>query len=551
MRFLPTKAALKMALFQLSISGAYFAVLIGWAIENHRILSNPSSPTYANDLKILHSMSYELIIVWTAVLVQRMTVATKYAYQQPLDYKRLMSEQLTMEELRQDEILAGWVNVSPSLLGQELQLAGIRLGLNPNKVYWSMSEEQHDRMDCMLNNNKQQEGGKTPQTPSSSAVVTPSSQTPITPVTSVDVINTVPVKSLSLHLDQGKRDTVLVSAVELAQNIFREANRSGQAISGKLRRVMGYVIFVSVFITLTIRALYGMPPVGDNVTQIIVFLCSMYCQYWFPTSIFIFVRVSMLDYRRRWKCLEFMLLLAGRTAGLVNKTRHYTTNAIINALGTPNTPRDLSQRMKAFAAGGVGSFHIADGVEPILPLLTSDNVVAWLVTRRLLLNVGLRYVVRLNAYNSQALGLTVILAVALLSMLLTNGDGFQAPEISAAAEALVILVLLASHVFTMLYFAVLANAQADEHVAQLMSRHVEARQVCHRLEADAQVEQALKFRQCAEMLEATAGTVRCDAQLQPVRIIGLKADKQLLRALGAGAISSISLALALLRNLLG
>jgi hypothetical protein len=332
-----------------------------------------------------------------------------------------------------------------------------------------------------------------------------------------------------------------------------------QRMSWNLALSMMIICLITAFIPIGVRAMVGLPPLGLNASQAALFICFIYCQFWFPAIIFSYVRVSILDLRRRWKCLDSLTLLGGRRCALVNKTRAFSTSRILRASMTGLLPTGVASESNEAAPAVVSpltrprsSFHISDGVEPILPLDTSENVVAWLVTRRLLVNVGYRYFIRLGALNSQAVLLTFGVAVALLSILLTSDrEGVpSAADIEATSIAMVELVLLTSHILTMLYCGVCANSQAEEHACQLTGRQMEARQACHALESKDKPDAALKYRQCSEMLEMTVLSIRGDANLQPVTILGLKADKQLLRTITAGALTSISLASALLRNFL-
>ncbi|KAA0174271.1 hypothetical protein FNF27_04283 [Cafeteria roenbergensis] len=119
----------------------------------------------------------------------------------------------------------------------------------------------------------------------------------------------------------------------------------------------------------------------------------------------------------------------------------------------------------------------ADGrfFEPLIDLrVCPGNVSAFVLARRMLINVGLRYQIRLQIFTSAVALVALAFGAAALIMTVTRtaGTDFGVFEVYTAFILLVTSVILA----IMVTSGATANRRANEHVALLTARQLEVRQ---------------------------------------------------------------------------
>jgi hypothetical protein len=417
MRLLPSRDQIYISIFQLLLSGSLVVAIACWLVDSMSTKRDGGDTMQT-------AMTYECAMLIIGMFFQRMAVATKYAYMPAEDYRRLVSTKMTFQELQEDQIIYGWTDVSDSLLSREMQLAGLRLGMNPNVVYMRLSRHQLQQLrDSMLDVPLQdtESADVTPR-----AVVTPidnpvfatlpevaatRTRTSLAPQQASSKVVAMPVEAAEVatnpifgglpnfeqeddeqHEDS---DILLISAVQLAKALFQRTNRSALIMSGKIAWVVLVLCALVAFIPLLVRVSYGIPALGYNGLQSTVFVCFIYCQFWFPLILLSYMRISILDYRRRGNALVRMTKLGGRRAALTRKVRSLSASSLRKFQGGgSNSGAAHSPNLQL-------TTDVTEEVEPTLPLHRADNVIAWLAVRRLLLHVGLRYFKRLEAYTSQ------------------------------------------------------------------------------------------------------------------------------------------------------
>lgn len=198
------------------------------------------------------------------------------------------------------------------------------------------------------------------------------------------------------------------------------------------------------------------------------------------------------------------------------------------SLSLPTAPRSLLPNGKRLVVS-----------QPI-PLDDPGNAIAFLLTRRLLLNFGGRFFKRLQAYQSLSLAMTLAIAVSLLASAIINRGvalSQSAPTAVYAALSLFYFIVLMCLVLICLRYGAIANSMAEEDSALLRARRLEVLQDATLATANSDAETAARSAHTAAMLDGVASTIQADATLEPVLIVGVPASFALLRALAAGLLS--------------
>lgn len=207
-------------------------------------------------------------------------------------------------------------------------------------------------------------------------------------------------------------------------------------------------------------------------------------------------------------------------------------------------------RASTVSAKGRQPVMFARSGTPIIALAEPGNVVAFLITRRLLSVFGLRYFLRLQAYLSQAMLLALLIIVAILSLTLTERSPNALPAtVGVASVALFLLTLLSYFLMTMLIWGARANSAAREHAALLASRLFEVRQMAISARAAGNPAAADTFTDTGLLIESAVNVVRADAELEPLRILSVPATFRLIQVIAISILSALSAGFNLLWNL--
>lgn len=394
-----------------------------------------------------------------------------------------------------------------------------------------------------------------------------------------------------------------LSAFTLAKMLIWRASRSQAQAS----TTIGYLTFVAciigAFIPLVVRAACGLRVFGETWQQTVIFVLSVYTSFWLSFILSSYLRAAILDARRRADTLtrlgELAMLSDPRQIRKVarGKTSSSTGRGNANASasaggltgapapGSAGDPRYSTVELGAVnplaanamrdsaAASAVSSSSSTGGSSggiaparppsassgaqaseprigaPVVPLDSVDNVVGWHIARRMLRMFGLRYFMRMQAYTSQALVLTLLILAGVLAVTLTGFSSILASAaIGFAAVALFYLVLLSSFIVTMLVWGARANHQNTEHCAMLSARMLEAKQAAAAMRRSGEREAGEECTDVAEVLRSVIDMIRVEDALEPQRILGVRATFGLLQAIAVSLLSAVGSALNLLRG---
>lgn len=399
-----------------------------------------------------------------------------------------------------------------------------------------------------------------------------------------------------------------LSAFTLAKMLIWRASRSQAQAS----TTIGYLTFVAclmgAFIPLVVRAACGLPVFGETWQQTIIFVLSVYTSFWLSFILSSYLRAAILDARRRADTLtrlgELAMLSDPRqirkvargkvtsSTGRGNANRGST--AALMSAPSPGSAGDRDPRFSAVELGAVNPLavnamrdaaaagattpasavassggtpggglgparpailsNVPQAAEPrigapVVPLDSVDNVVGWHISRRMLRVFGLRYFMRMQAYTSQALVLTLLILAGVLAVTLT---GFSAVLSSAAigfaAVALFYLALLSSFIVTMLVWGARANFENVNHCAMLSARMLEAKQAAAAMRRSGEREAGEECTDVAEVLQSVIDMIRVEDALEPQRILGVRATFGLLQAIAVSLLSAVGSAVNLLRG---
>ncbi|RYY31999.1 hypothetical protein EON62_05935 [archaeon] len=306
-----------------------------------------------------------------------------------------------------------------------------------------------------------------------------------------------------------------MTVADLVVALVRHVNFTVQRMSNTLAWISMVVCLLLSVAPILVRAYYRVPVMGSHWTHATIFGNFIFCQFFFSVTLINYLRVIIVDFHRRCSALRHLEALSGRVAKAMNS-----------------------------------SVRRVD--EPILALDSADNVLAWLLVRRLTINMGLRYYRRLQSYTSQALVLTIGVAVGVLGALvfMQHAPANVFAIVAFAVVGLGMLVLLSVHMLLILYYGASTNAENVVHSAVLKARKVELLQAA--LQAQAADDRATERRLngIALMLDNVADIVQFDAQLEPVCVLGVPATFSLIQAMLAGAASAVSASIALLPKII-
>jgi hypothetical protein len=402
---------------------------------------------------------------------------------------------------------------------------------------------------------------------------------------------------------------VHIRASWLARMLLRRADLGARFMSLSLQRVGVVLALVAGFLPMIVRLSYGLPPMGASPTQQLALCFSLAITVFFTVVILSYMRTALVDYRRRTNSLKRLsklcspdftagrqLVLSARygsaagtaagTATVVNlmapaRVRDAASMRLsgqvlqANPMVAPPTPgggaEDDSVELSPIAAQPLHSRQ-PDGspdsaaaalktgrrqtllphneavlVHSLIPLDCPGNAISFLLTRRLLLHFGQRYFLRIQAYQSYALLLTVTIVLALLISLLLDPSArnslsgeAQAPLVFFGTVALYYSVVLGVAVVYCLQYAANANRACDDHCAMLSARGLEQMQVAEAARLAGDVEMAQAAQGTIQTLEGVSNAIRGDLHMEPVRIVGIPASYGLLQAIMAGMLSLVT-----------
>lgn len=535
MRFLPSSEQSYISIFQYALALCMCtAIIICFAVPVENSVS-------------WYAMLYEMAMVLIGGIFQRTMVATKYAYVPKDEYEYLMRTRVPLAKLQADQLLAGWWTLSRDTIARELAAAAGRLYVDADVARFPMTARESR---SVLSRLQRAAGSKdASQSPSVSqhdieleeSKVAASSydsntQMPLRKHTNIDTLIS---GSVALTLNPLSRQTSSrsslpddgngkgVSTQQLVAALLKHSDASADSMAQKLMLFVFLACLVESTSPIVIRAAMGAPSMGTSPAYTVAFVCCTYCRFWFLSTILAYLVVCIIDYRRRCNSLR-------RLTKLMTRGHKSAERAGRVSLFRPQNATMTAQGRVAL---------------PMLPLDSPEAIIAWLTTRRLLMEFGLRFFYRLQAYVTEALILILGITVGIIGALSLTGTSRSSPsriaDLTFATVALLDLVLLAVFLLITLRYGANANLEKDQHAAILLSRMLELQQsaaVIARGADDAAGATAAALMRTADVLHTAERALQSDNVVAPIRIAGLTADYTVLNTLIAAAASAATVA---------
>lgn len=227
--------------------------------------------------------------------------------------------------------------------------------------------------------------------------------------------------------------TTRISAHWLAKMLMKRSSLGSLRSANIIFRLSLVVTIVAALMPTIVRLSYGLPGMGSTGLQKAFFASTFLSQLWYVLIILGYMRSAILDYRRRAHCLKRLNVLAATPCHVSNAVmaeamKGGQCNFATGLLGLlqvhkqhqlkqqqqqqQQPPQKRSSGASTTGGGGVPVATLVTGPSknpcdvmevPMLPLLSTDNAVALLLTRRLILKFGLRYFRRIELYQGQTL----------------------------------------------------------------------------------------------------------------------------------------------------
>eukprot|EP00753_Platysulcus_tardus_P017806 PLAT6543.1.p1 GENE.PLAT6543.1~~PLAT6543.1.p1 ORF type:complete len:595 (+),score=213.31 PLAT6543.1:30-1787(+) len=456
----------------------------------------------------------EVTICLLLILLHRLTVAFKYGYMHPQHYQVFTRHFAPKVFRHEEQLILAWSRPSVASQRRELMRTSVRLALNAHSSRLTLMLPEDAAMQQILIARL-----KKAAVASSARWFRPWKQA--VAMGWQDAVDVDDEREEDAIVVDKAAGTVSVSVATFTFLLMRAC------------RPVSFILFCAPFVLpvahgmapLFGRWLQGVPLFGaDGATQLgagLLFYNNLYA----AIPLTFFVMSAVLDYKRRFDLLRM--------------------------LGDAVSRRSL--RMDCNCASSLK----AAGLPLSLQLDSMQNVDAWLKTRRLLSEHGLRYIYRLQA-NSGIMMVIALLTVVWLLLTLLTGDG-QFSSYSLLCMAVVDSVSLIFMLMLMLLWGSRANGQASEHSELLMEELL--RQHRHRVALQARLdaaeeedeagedalEQRKQLRRAIRTAEETEKAlmnareqVKIADERRPVRILGVRATPALLRGVILGAVTIVS-----------
>ena len=332
---------------------------------------------------------------------------------------------------------------------------------------------------------------------------------------------------------------------------------------GKFPMLLG---FIQAFLPIVLHGVETGVWFGVHAHEIAFNACNLLLATMFGGMILSFTHVGILDFRRRFRLQKSLISLTTRTTELsaetifdedyeresrlsVASTSSMDANDIISVLPYPTAPATdetrpagrtaSSKAKKEFQAVAEASAQV-----PLISLDSMHNVATWLLVRRLLKKLGQRYWSRVQIAMAQ-------LALASIFMLLFLVlDLIGSSVVTLGTTQRVALLVYSFFSISMLTVAVASgaknNTQHHSHMALLNEESGKLAYPIAQCKFGGHKRRLAQYEAAEHMLRYGVSSVALDADLEPVRILGIRASFMIFRTAIVLVFSLLSFLLRLL-----
>ena len=335
---------------------------------------------------------------------------------------------------------------------------------------------------------------------------------------------------------------------------------------GKFPMLLG---FIQAFLPIVLHGVETGVWFGVHAHEIAFNACNLLLATMFGGMILSFTHVGILDFRRRFRLQKSLISLTTRTTELsaetifdenyeresrlsVASTSSMDVNDIISVVPYPAAPAaDVTSAVQP--AGGTASskakkeFQAVAEASAQVPLISLDsmhNVATWLLVRRLLKKLGQRYWSRVQIVMAQ---LALASAIMLLFLVL---DLIGSSVVTLGTTQRVALLVYSFFSISMLTVAVASgaknNTQHHSHMALLNEESGKLAYPIAQCKFGGHKRRLAQYEAAEHMLRYGVSSVALDADLEPVRILGIRASFMIFRTAIVLVFSLLSFLLRLL-----
>ena len=168
---------------------------------------------------------------------------------------------------------------------------------------------------------------------------------------------------------------------------------------------------------------------------------------------------------------------------------------------------------------------------PLVELDSAHNLATWLLLRRVLSTLGLRFLVRAQHVLAKVLAIAFTILVFITIELVASESVIAFSEESKLTLTCAGIAILCLGITAILY-AAKDNAQFVEQIAMLNDEEAKLKQILfleQRMQGDASRGKLDSYREAIAMVGPIKSAVKLDSKLHPVRILGLRASGMIFR----------------------
>ena len=488
------------ALAQL-ISMMPITVLVAWCMRGPADLDQDAGTAV---------LRVDMVAIAAILMMHRLAIAIKYAFQPRALYARRMSQWVTHQERLDDQLFASWFKLTRVTIEREVVAAAATLAEDEAAAAFDLPFASFARLRDSLHEEAQQH-----------------------------LVGCAPASAAIARVQAPALATALLSHVNEVT--------SWQVLA--LQRATTLAGLVSMFSTTILRASQGLPVLGATSLETCIIISAWISNLLLLPTVFTFLSVGIVDHARRERALEVLSRLCRpsslRQGGLSASASSTSLGSSSGSASGSGSSRGASgsgsSRGLSSASGSSMVGILAQDVQaPVLPLEAVSDVRAFLAVRSLLLAFGAGFHSRLVTVISADLIVTLAVAAFCVYTTLTvtlaqSVTALYAPLVLYHALVVPALALCALG----LVLAARANTAAASGANVLAQARLLARLAAGRAASASASASSLASREGSAELIALLDDVErlLRDNVAPVTVLGVAATPALANALMGGIAS--------------
>eukprot|EP00003_Mantamonas_plastica_P026407 TRINITY_DN5397_c0_g1_i1.p1 TRINITY_DN5397_c0_g1~~TRINITY_DN5397_c0_g1_i1.p1 ORF type:complete len:614 (+),score=184.74 TRINITY_DN5397_c0_g1_i1:99-1940(+) len=462
---------------------------------------------------------YEIGIVITMAYVRYIIIATKYAYMSFGYYNMLSTKVVTRYEGRNGLLIPWWAPPTELLIAhwkQRVTCKHIKLDgtVSFNREQLQSVRNSFELAESVTNGlvfNETTGTYNVLNRERMASVLDVSGSLKQSLISDKHVIRPVFINTLDLGIHEDK-------------NTFSAAYLSWQIILDSCDKVTGWynpfkvgatIGIVHICIPYVVRAFFGQPLMGDTWIDVVIQSIAMFLTLTMFVTNMAFMQVGAMDLWRRY---FYQLQL----------------DTIVSRGYYPGTfSMSTAERLTMADQQDVDGF--------VLDMTDPYNITVWMETRELLRTFGIGFYKRICAITAYyALFGAIEVFVLLLSVFGTDINKVDVSFWAVTAAVFWDAVIISIAVVAMAYPAALANGMGKHHREHLLRHKLRIENYLSMFGDKLDDEKKKTLQECCRLLHTCQHKIQVDDDLNPIRILGVRADPTMYRTLATIVLSAIS-----------